>query len=95
VVPSSSGAAVGRAGPTGVHIGECDLAGDSGPIVEISAGIAEAVGAGDVWVSRTVVDLVPGRACNRGSRRAAHRGHPRHSDPRRHLPASRVERSPA
>jgi pimeloyl-ACP methyl ester carboxylesterase len=44
----------------GVHIGECDLTGDGGPIAEISARIAEAAGAGDVCVSRTVVDLVPG-----------------------------------
>jgi len=34
--------------------------GESGPIVEISGGIADAAGAGDVCVSRTVVDLVPG-----------------------------------
>ena len=60
----------------GVHIGECDLAGDSGPIVEISAGIAEAAGAGDVCVSRTVVDLVPGSGLqfeDRGALRT--RGH--------------------
>jgi class 3 adenylate cyclase len=44
----------------GVHIGECDLAEASGPIVEISASIAEAATPGDVCVSRTVVDLVPG-----------------------------------
>jgi len=81
----------------GVHIGECDLAGDSGPIVEISAGIAEAAGAGDVCVSRTVVDLVPGSGLqfeDRGALRT--RGHA-HTIPILALasPSSRgVERSP-
>jgi hypothetical protein len=44
----------------GVHIGECDVTVEDGPIVEISAKIAEAAGPGDVCASRTVVDLVPG-----------------------------------
>ena len=44
----------------GVHIGECDLAASGGPILEISGIIAEAAAPGDVCVSRTVVDLVPG-----------------------------------
>jgi hypothetical protein len=81
----------------GVHIGECDLAGDTGPIVEISAGIAEAAGAGDVCVSRTVVDLVPGSGLqfeDRGALRT--RGHV-HAIPILAVtsPASLVERSPA
>ena len=44
----------------GVHIGECDLANPAGLVPEISAALAAAAGPGDVRVSRTVVDLVPG-----------------------------------
>jgi len=50
----------GIAARAGVHIGECDLTEASGPIVEISSDIAEAATPGEVCVSRTVVDLVPG-----------------------------------
>jgi class 3 adenylate cyclase len=60
----------------GVHIGECDLAEESGPILAISGGIAEAAGTGEVCVSRTVVDLVPGSGIqfeDRGALRS--RGH--------------------
>ena len=44
----------------GVHIGECEPAATTGPLVDISAGIAAAAAPGEVLVSRTVVDLVPG-----------------------------------
>ena len=44
----------------GVHIGECDLAAPSGAVPAISAALADAAAAGEVRVSRTVVDLVPG-----------------------------------
>jgi len=43
-----------------VHVGECDLAAGTGPIFATSAGLAESAGPGEVAVSRTVVDLVPG-----------------------------------
>ena len=44
----------------GVHIGECEPHANSGPLLEISAEIAAAAASGEVLVSRTVVDLVPG-----------------------------------
>lgn len=44
----------------GVHIGECDPAATTGPLVDISGGIASAATPGEVLVSRTVVDVVPG-----------------------------------
>jgi pimeloyl-ACP methyl ester carboxylesterase len=44
----------------GVHIGEWDPATSAGPLPAISAEIAEAAKPGEVLVSRTVVDLVPG-----------------------------------
>jgi pimeloyl-ACP methyl ester carboxylesterase/DNA-binding winged helix-turn-helix (wHTH) protein len=44
----------------GVHVGECDLTRMKGPIFDLSAAMAAAAGAGDVLVSRTIVDLVPG-----------------------------------
>jgi pimeloyl-ACP methyl ester carboxylesterase len=44
----------------GVHIGECDLTAPAGPVVDVSSRIAEMAAPGDVCVSRTVVDLVPG-----------------------------------
>jgi pimeloyl-ACP methyl ester carboxylesterase/DNA-binding winged helix-turn-helix (wHTH) protein len=44
----------------GVHVGECDLTAGTGPIFATSASLAEDAGAGEVAVSRTVVDLVPG-----------------------------------
>jgi pimeloyl-ACP methyl ester carboxylesterase/class 3 adenylate cyclase len=81
----------------GVHIGECDLAGGSGPIVEISAGIAEAAGAGDVCVSRTVVDLVPGSGLQFEDRGALRTRAHAHAIPILAVAASSrdVERSPA
>jgi pimeloyl-ACP methyl ester carboxylesterase len=44
----------------GVHIGEVDPAIDDGPAVQISRELASAASEGEVLVSRTVVDLVPG-----------------------------------
>jgi pimeloyl-ACP methyl ester carboxylesterase/DNA-binding winged helix-turn-helix (wHTH) protein len=44
----------------GVHIGECDLSTNTGPILDISADLAAAAQPGEVLASRTVVDLVPG-----------------------------------
>ncbi len=44
----------------GVHVGECDPDAREGPILAISARLAEAAGPNEVCVSRTVVDLVPG-----------------------------------
>ena len=56
----------------GVHIGECDLTAASGPILETSAGIAAAASAGEVLVSRTVVDLVAGSGLKFIERGACH-----------------------
>jgi class 3 adenylate cyclase len=56
----------------GIHIGECDPADRGGPIVEVSADLAEIAAPGEVCVSRTVVDLVPGSGLEfleRGQRR--------------------------
>ena len=44
----------------GVHVGECDLSNGTGPILDISAKLADAAHPGDVYVSRTIVDLVHG-----------------------------------
>ena len=44
----------------GVHIGEVDPSSDGGPAVKVSQQLAAAAGPGEVLVSRTVVDLVPG-----------------------------------
>lgn len=44
----------------GVHVGECDPDAREGPILALSARLAEAAGPNEVCVSRTVVDLVPG-----------------------------------
>ena len=48
------------AAQAGVHIGECDLASGTGPIVAISGRLADAASPGKVYVSRTIVDLVHG-----------------------------------
>ncbi len=48
------------AAQAGVHIGECDLASGTGPIVAISGRIADAACPGEVYASRTIVDLVHG-----------------------------------
>jgi hypothetical protein len=44
----------------GIHVGEVDPATESDPVVRISRHLAELARPGDVLVSRTVVDLVPG-----------------------------------
>ncbi len=44
----------------GVHIGEVDPAGEDGPVVGVSRQLASVAAPGEVLVSRTVVDLVPG-----------------------------------
>jgi pimeloyl-ACP methyl ester carboxylesterase len=44
----------------GVHVGEFDMSGLDGPLVDLSAAIADAAQPGEVLVSRTVVDLVAG-----------------------------------
>jgi pimeloyl-ACP methyl ester carboxylesterase/DNA-binding winged helix-turn-helix (wHTH) protein len=44
----------------GVHIGEVDPSSDGGPAVKVSRQLAVAAGPGEILVSRTVVDLVPG-----------------------------------
>ena len=48
------------AAQAGVHIGECDVASGTGPIVAISGRIADAARPGEVYASRTIVDLVHG-----------------------------------
>ena len=44
----------------GVHIGECDLEAPAGPLLDVCSQIAMAAAPGEVLVSRTIVDLVPG-----------------------------------
>jgi hypothetical protein len=44
----------------GLHVGECDLARGTGAIFDLSAAIADMTAGGEVVVSRTIVDLVPG-----------------------------------
>jgi pimeloyl-ACP methyl ester carboxylesterase/DNA-binding winged helix-turn-helix (wHTH) protein len=57
-------AAIAAASPckvrAGVHIGEVDPAGEDGPVIRASRQLASAAAPGEVLVSRTVVDLVPG-----------------------------------
>ena len=48
------------AAQAGVHIGECDLTSGTGPIVAISGRLADAASPGEVYASRTIVDLVHG-----------------------------------
>ncbi len=57
----------------GVHIGECDPLSSRGPVIDLSAEIAGAATPGEVLVSRTIVDLVPGsglKFVDRGSVRS-------------------------
>ena len=57
----------------GVHIGECRREARDGPIFDIADALAQAAAPGEVCVSRTVVDLVPGsglRFDDRGVMRA-------------------------
>lgn len=61
----------------GVHVGEVDPLADDGPAVEISRDLASAASPGEVLVSRTVVDLVPGSGLqfdDRGSLRPRRAG---------------------
>ena len=53
---------VGMAVKVGLHTGECDLTTglDTGPVAQVGARVAALAPAGDVLVSRTVVDLVAG-----------------------------------
>jgi pimeloyl-ACP methyl ester carboxylesterase len=44
----------------GIHIGEVEPGSENGPVVRISRDLATSASPGDVLVSRTVVDLVPG-----------------------------------
>ena len=44
----------------GVHIGELDPAASNGTVVNVSRHLAQAAAPGEVLVSRTIVDLVPG-----------------------------------
>jgi pimeloyl-ACP methyl ester carboxylesterase len=44
----------------GVHIGECDPAAPDGALIETATALAASAAPGEVLVSRTVVDLVPG-----------------------------------
>ena len=44
----------------GIHIGEVDPASENGPVIRVSRFLASSASPGDVIVSRTVVDLVPG-----------------------------------
>jgi pimeloyl-ACP methyl ester carboxylesterase/DNA-binding winged helix-turn-helix (wHTH) protein len=48
------------AASAGIHIGECDPSSRQGPIADISAALADRASPGQVYVSRTIVDLVPG-----------------------------------
>ena len=62
----------------GVHIGECDLSLPAGRVPAISEALATGAAAGEIRVSRTVVDLVPGSGLefeDRGAIRVA--GEPR------------------
>ncbi|HJR58878.1 MAG TPA: alpha/beta fold hydrolase [Vicinamibacterales bacterium] len=56
----------------GVHIGEIDPTADDGPVVRISRQLASAAAPGEVLVSRTVVDLVPGSGLRFDDRGAVH-----------------------
>ena len=76
-----SAAAVGRACGAGVHIGEFDPTVSGGTVAEMSSRLATAAAPGEVLVSRTIVDLVPGSGLEFGS------------DPRQIAPARSSESS--
>ena len=65
----------------GVHVGEFDMSSPGGPLVDASAAIAAAARPGEVLVSRTVVDLVPGSGLQFSDRSML-----RTADPTRGLP---------
>jgi pimeloyl-ACP methyl ester carboxylesterase len=48
----------------GVHIGECDPTAPEGPVMDVSAGLAESADPHAVNVSRTLADLLPGSGVN-------------------------------
>ena len=50
----------GIAARGGLHIGERMLTDDSDPVVQFSADMADAAVPGELYVSRTVADLLPG-----------------------------------
>jgi hypothetical protein len=50
----------GVAARGGLHIGERMVTDDSDPVVQFSADMADAAVAGQLYVSRTVADLLPG-----------------------------------
>jgi pimeloyl-ACP methyl ester carboxylesterase len=56
----------------GVHIGEHDPARPGGSLMDVCSAIASAAGAGEVLVSRTVVDLVPGSGLQFSERGIVH-----------------------
>jgi pimeloyl-ACP methyl ester carboxylesterase len=56
----------------GIHIGEVDPASENGPVIRVSRHLAHAALFGDVLVSRTVVDLVPGSGLQFEDRGAVH-----------------------
>ena len=58
----------------GIHIGEVDPAADDGTVVSISRELAAHAPPGDIIVSRTVVDLVPGSGLQFDDRGAARPG---------------------
>ena len=63
-----------RAARAGIHTGECDPATPEGPLLALSAHLAATAAAGEVVVSRTVVDLVHGsglRFVDRGTLRVS------------------------
>jgi hypothetical protein len=56
----TAGGSSGITASAGVHVGECDLSNGRGPILDVAARLARAAGRGEVYVSRTIVDLVHG-----------------------------------
>jgi class 3 adenylate cyclase len=67
--------AAGRLGiplRAGVHIGECDPSAPCGPVIDVSADVADRARAGEICVSRTVVDLVPGSGIQFAERGTLH-----------------------
>jgi class 3 adenylate cyclase len=56
----------------GIHIGEVDPVSENGPVIRVSRYLASAAAAGDVLVSRTVVDLVPGSGLQFEDRGSVH-----------------------
>ncbi len=74
VAMAARAAASGVPARAGVHIGECHPLLPGGPVAEASAALAEAAGPGEVCVSRTIVDLVPGSGIRFEERGLLHAG---------------------